>query len=107
MLCPLFDSTITFTDVKLWDILAEVVTLSLQPPPSNPFAINHAYFDGLPLEESIVLVGAMIDFLQKVYLKNYPFEAQGERRFCNSTGVDSYRIFSLGRHLATSETPLF
>ncbi|CAG8633722.1 4502_t:CDS:2, partial [Cetraspora pellucida] len=39
-------------DIKLWDIIAEVITLSLSPPPENPFEINHAYYDTLPLEES-------------------------------------------------------
>ncbi|CAG8742646.1 6344_t:CDS:2 [Gigaspora margarita] len=41
-------------DVKLWDIIAEVITLSLSPPPENPFEINHSYYDTLPLEECAV-----------------------------------------------------
>ncbi|RIB01785.1 hypothetical protein C2G38_951962 [Gigaspora rosea] len=57
-------------DVKLWDIIAEVITLSLSPPPENPFEINHSYYDTLPLEECAVSTGAMVDFLQKVYLKD-------------------------------------
>ncbi|KXS15799.1 hypothetical protein M427DRAFT_56370 [Gonapodya prolifera JEL478] len=56
-------------DVKLADIVAELVTLALHPPPSNPFAIDHAFFDSIPLEESIVLSGAMVDFLSKLYTR--------------------------------------
>ncbi|CAG8461139.1 36785_t:CDS:2 [Racocetra persica] len=57
-------------DIKLWEIIAEVITLSLSPPPENPFEINHSYYDTLPLEECAVSTGAMVDFLQKVYLKD-------------------------------------
>ncbi|CAG8541581.1 12013_t:CDS:2 [Ambispora leptoticha] len=57
-------------DIMLWDIIAEIVTLSLTPSPDNPFEIDHSYYDTLPLEECAVSTGAMADFLQKVYLKD-------------------------------------
>ncbi|GJJ73857.1 hypothetical protein EMPS_06215 [Entomortierella parvispora] len=57
-------------DIRLWDIMAEIITLTLSPSPINPFRINHAYFDSLPLEECVVATGAMMDFLRRVYMKD-------------------------------------
>ncbi|KAG0036110.1 hypothetical protein BGZ82_004693 [Podila clonocystis] len=60
-------------DVRLWDIMAEIITLTLSPSPVNPFRINHVYFDTLPLEECVIATGAMMDFLQRVYMKDTPY----------------------------------
>ncbi|KAG9284543.1 hypothetical protein G9A89_014147 [Geosiphon pyriformis] len=60
-------------NIMLWDIIAEIISLSLSPPPANPFEIDHTYYDTLPLEESAVITGAMANFLQKVYLKDTPY----------------------------------
>ncbi|RIA87917.1 hypothetical protein C1645_776268 [Glomus cerebriforme] len=60
-------------DIRLWNIIAEVITLCLDPAPENPFEINHSYYDALPLEEMAVSTGAMVDFLQKVYLMDTSF----------------------------------
>ncbi|KAG0205495.1 hypothetical protein BGX28_002931 [Mortierella sp. GBA30] len=60
-------------DIRLWDIMAEIITLTLSPSPINPFRINHSYFDTLPLEECVVATGAMLDFLQRVYMKDTPY----------------------------------
>ncbi|CAG8785357.1 1076_t:CDS:2, partial [Acaulospora morrowiae] len=58
-------------DIKLWDIVAEVMTISLTPlAPENPFEVDHSYYDTLPLEECVVRTGAMVYFLQNVYLKD-------------------------------------
>ncbi|CAJ0898030.1 14008_t:CDS:10, partial [Entrophospora sp. SA101] len=40
--------------IKLWDIIEEVITLSLNIAPENPFEINHSYYDTLPVEECAV-----------------------------------------------------
>lgn len=60
-------------DIKVWEIMAEVLALALSPAPENPFAIDHTYYDGLTLEESILTTGAMLEFLRKVFLKNPPY----------------------------------
>ncbi|KAG0268780.1 hypothetical protein DFQ27_005714 [Actinomortierella ambigua] len=52
---------------------AEIITLTLSPSPINPFRINHTYFDQLPLEECVIATGAMLDFLQRVYIKDTPY----------------------------------
>ncbi|KAI9221394.1 hypothetical protein BC828DRAFT_404967 [Blastocladiella britannica] len=55
------------------DVVAEVISLAVTPPPMNPYAINHALYDSLPLEESVVCAGAMVDFLGKVYASSAPY----------------------------------
>ncbi|KNE70092.1 hypothetical protein AMAG_15071 [Allomyces macrogynus ATCC 38327] len=63
----------TSDNVRVSDIIAEVIGIAVSPPPINPFAVNLGYYDDLPLEESVVCVGAMLDFLQKIYLSNSPY----------------------------------
>ncbi|KAJ3336734.1 hypothetical protein HDU93_002279 [Gonapodya sp. JEL0774] len=83
------DSPLTLTsttnwpkgDVKLAEIVAELVTATLLPPPSNPFAVDHSFFDSIPLEESIVLSGAMVDFLSKLYTRRTPWSESGGSLF--------------------------
>ncbi|KAJ1914672.1 hypothetical protein IWQ60_008732 [Tieghemiomyces parasiticus] len=60
-------------DIRPWDIIVEVVCLTLRPQPENPFAIDHAYFDHLPLEEAVVRTGAMVKFLQRMSVRHYYF----------------------------------
>ncbi|KAG5459602.1 MAG: hypothetical protein BJ554DRAFT_8455, partial [Olpidium bornovanus] len=62
-------------------IIAEVMELALTPPPENPFAVDHSYFDTQTLEESVLASGAMVDFLRKVYLKESPYAEMGEFQF--------------------------
>ncbi|CAH1773334.1 unnamed protein product, partial [Owenia fusiformis] len=54
-------------DIKLWDILAELVKLCTYPPPINPFEVDFDYFENLPAQEQVLASGAMISFLQKVF----------------------------------------
>ncbi|RKP38043.1 hypothetical protein BJ085DRAFT_36123 [Dimargaris cristalligena] len=60
-------------DIRPWDIIVEVVCLTLRPQPENPFAIDHEYFDRLPLEEVVVRTGAMVRFLQRMSVRHYYF----------------------------------
>lgn len=58
------------SDVRVWEIIAEILNTAVSPPPLNPFQVDHSFFDNLPLEESVVCTAAMLDFLQKVYIKD-------------------------------------
>ncbi|KAJ1920013.1 hypothetical protein IWQ60_007096 [Tieghemiomyces parasiticus] len=60
-------------DIRPWDIIVEVVCLTLRPQPENPFAIDHSYFEHLPLEEAVVRTGAMVKFLQRMSVRHYYF----------------------------------
>lgn len=60
-------------DIHLVDIIAEILSQTLDPAPENPFALDHTYYDSLPLEESMLLSGAMVDFLQRLCLRKYGY----------------------------------
>lgn len=64
-------------DIRLSDILEEIVNLAMVPPPKNPFEINHSHFDSLPVSMSVVLTGALLDFLQKIYVRSPEYAAEG------------------------------
>ena len=49
--------------VRVWDIMAELVTLSCQPMPPNPFQIDLDYFDSLEPHERALASGAMTRIL--------------------------------------------
>ncbi|ELT92814.1 hypothetical protein CAPTEDRAFT_65671, partial [Capitella teleta] len=53
-------------DVQPWQIVAELVKLSMFPAPSNPFSVDFSYFENLPLNNRILASAAMIDVLHKV-----------------------------------------
>ena len=57
--------------------MTEVLLLILSPPPENPFAVDLAYWDTVPVEEAVFSTGAMIDFLQRVYYRNPPYSGKG------------------------------
>eukprot|EP00795_Rhopilema_esculentum_P016944 gene16944-8434_t len=62
-------------DIKIWDIISEIVRVNVQPQPRNPFAIDHSYFDTLPPEECILASGAMIHILQKILEKERSYNS--------------------------------
>ena len=48
------------------------------PLPLNPFAVDHRYFDSLPLAERIIATGAMANILQEILADgNHPYNARG------------------------------
>jgi hypothetical protein len=63
-------------DIKLVDVIAEIIQKTIQPPPENPFELDHSYFEQQPVEENMLLTGAMIDFLQKLCLRRYPYTSR-------------------------------
>ncbi|KAJ2487904.1 hypothetical protein EV174_000251 [Coemansia sp. RSA 2320] len=60
-------------DIRPWDVLVEVICTALAPPPENPFAIDYEYFGKITIEERVVVTGAMLEFLRRVYLRHYFF----------------------------------
>ena len=40
--------------ISIWDILAELVLLTAEPPPANPFDIDHTYLDNLSSVEQVI-----------------------------------------------------
>lgn len=54
------------SDIKVWDVLTELVEICTAPCPPNPFAVDLDYFKSLQLPERALASAAMIAFLQKL-----------------------------------------
>eukprot|EP00056_Hartaetosiga_gracilis_P016394 m.4885 g.4885 ORF g.4885 m.4885 type:complete len:273 (+) comp4049_c0_seq1:140-958(+) len=59
-------------DVKVSDIVAELVGVNTRPPPHNPFAVDFSYFECLSKYEAIIASGAMIDLLVRIIQHRTP-----------------------------------
>ena len=59
---------LTLTDIKIWDVLAELVKLCTYPAPLNPFAIDFNYFENLQPKERLLATGAMVSLLRKMVI---------------------------------------
>ncbi|CEP13132.1 hypothetical protein [Parasitella parasitica] len=57
-------------DISLWEMVAEIVQMTSSP--KNPFQIDFDYIDKLPLEESVLLTGSLLAFLQNVWIEADP-----------------------------------
>eukprot|EP00158_Paraphelidium_tribonemae_P003649 Partr_v1_DN26279_c2_g1_i2_m48475 putative NA len=53
-------------DIRVWDIVDEVLQVSAGTPLANPFAINHDYYNLNSLPVSVIQTGAMISFLKRL-----------------------------------------
>lgn len=67
-----------YKDVKIWDIIAELVRVCTVPAPPNPFAVDFDYFEMLLLPEKLLVSGAMVNFFQRLL--------QGEHHSYNKRG---------------------
>ncbi|EGD72349.1 hypothetical protein, variant 1 [Salpingoeca rosetta] len=59
-------------DVKLWDIVTELIEVCAVPVPTNPFAVDFSFFECLPTGEAVVASGAMIHLLQRLLQSHTP-----------------------------------
>ncbi|XP_017291613.1 uncharacterized protein si:dkey-19b23.7 isoform X2 [Kryptolebias marmoratus] len=50
--------------VHVWDVVSELVSLCTVPSPSNPFALDMRYVQGLPLPDRFLVTGALLNFLE-------------------------------------------
>ncbi|XP_059891569.1 uncharacterized protein si:dkey-19b23.7 [Gadus macrocephalus] len=51
-------------EVRIWDVVNELVGLCTNPSPSNPFALDVRYVQNLPLPERFLVSGALLNFLE-------------------------------------------
>ncbi|XP_064615084.1 uncharacterized protein LOC135479220 [Liolophura sinensis] len=56
------------TDVKIWDVISELIKLCTYPVPRNPFEVDVEYIDCLPLKERVLVTGSLANSLQKIML---------------------------------------
>ena len=64
-------------DIHLWNVIDEILKLSMNQLPVNPFAVDHAYFNTLSLEKSVIVTGALLELLQKIHARSPPYAAEG------------------------------
>lgn len=57
-----------YTDVEVWNILAELVQVCTSPCPPNPFSVDLDYFDSLPAAERLLATSAMLNLLKSIVL---------------------------------------
>ena len=70
------------TDVKVWDVLTELVEVCTAPCPTNPFDVDLDYFHSLPLPERALASAAVISFLQKIVSSGpHPYDRRGKHPF--------------------------
>jgi hypothetical protein len=50
--------------------VAEILSMTVHP--SNPFEVDFDYLDRLPLEESVLLTGSLLAFLESVWVQAEP-----------------------------------
>ncbi|KAI9357479.1 hypothetical protein BD770DRAFT_388825 [Pilaira anomala] len=58
------------SNVALWEIVSEI--LSMTTSTSNPFELDFDFIDHLPLEESVLLTGSLLEFLETVWVQADP-----------------------------------
>lgn len=51
-------------------MVAEIVTMTSNP--KNPFQLDFDYIDKLPIEESVLLTGSLLAFLESVWIQANP-----------------------------------
>lgn len=56
-------------DVTIWDIIGELVLLTTEPPPANPFDVDHTYIDNLPSKAQVQLYFYLLELNVHTLLK--------------------------------------
>ncbi|KAG0177243.1 hypothetical protein DFQ29_005062 [Apophysomyces sp. BC1021] len=71
-------------ETALWEIIWEIIAMTADV--ANPLALEKSYIDNLPIDESISLSGALVDFLQTVWIQaepDVPFVDMGKKQKTN------------------------
>jgi len=50
----------------VWDVIAELVALTVKPKPKNPFAIDFALLESIPLVQSTLCSGALLNTMHEI-----------------------------------------
>lgn len=56
--------------ISIWDIIAELVLLTTEPPPANPFDIDHTFLDNLTSAEQAISTGSLLHSLNSLLGKD-------------------------------------
>uniref|UniRef100_V9L3X5 DUF7886 domain-containing protein n=1 Tax=Callorhinchus milii TaxID=7868 RepID=V9L3X5_CALMI len=59
-------------DVRIWDIVSELVQVNTWPPPANPFSVDLHLLESLPPVTRFLASGALLSFLQHIAINARP-----------------------------------
>lgn len=57
---------VLLAEVKVWDIVAELVSICCSPPPANPFSVDHAFFERMEPFEAMLATSATVNLLNRI-----------------------------------------
>ncbi|OAD01006.1 hypothetical protein MUCCIDRAFT_112432 [Mucor lusitanicus CBS 277.49] len=86
------------SNVSLWEMVAEIVTMTSNP--KNPFQLDFDYIDKLPIEESVLLTGSLLAFLESVWIQANPSiafldDVHAEIQVLQSKHIENMYAYSL------------
>jgi hypothetical protein len=65
-------------DVKVWNVIEELINTTIQPLPSNPFKIDYTKLLSLPTTEKTLNTISLVNFLRKVAVKQTSYKTEGK-----------------------------
>jgi len=65
-----------YGDIKVWDIIGEIVLAIAHPPSGNPFKIDFGKLESMPLLDRTLAAGALAFFFRRMNMKNYPYSEE-------------------------------
>jgi hypothetical protein len=89
----------------VWDIIDEILRLCLPAAPSNPFAVDHDFFNTLSLQASYLLTGALLDFLVRVYARSPVYAGEGGHDVDEFVYIAMHTLFII--HALLGRLPYF
>ncbi|KAL9549919.1 hypothetical protein MBANPS3_004977 [Mucor bainieri] len=86
------------SNVSLWEMVAEILLMTSNP--KNPFQLDFDYIDKLPIEESILLTGSLLAFLENVWIQASPMiafldDVQAEIQVLQSKHIENMYAYNL------------
>eukprot|EP01116_Phalansterium_solitarium_P002368 TRINITY_DN12339_c0_g1_i1.p1 TRINITY_DN12339_c0_g1~~TRINITY_DN12339_c0_g1_i1.p1 ORF type:complete len:261 (-),score=76.05 TRINITY_DN12339_c0_g1_i1:391-1173(-) len=62
--------------VRAWDIIEEIVTATVLPPPKNPFKIDFAKLEQMDELERSLTAASLVNFLKRIHIRQSAYEEE-------------------------------
>ncbi|KAI9031544.1 hypothetical protein CLU79DRAFT_729048 [Phycomyces nitens] len=82
-------------EVGLWEIVQEIVSMTVDPCPQNPFEISMDVFDHLDPEQSIMLSASLLVFLRELWLYSEPDVPFVDKVFEDINALEKHHLSTL------------